>query len=224
MPIRKVQILISVVSLAFGLVACEKAAIRPDQAATAEQAAIAGIQQMNELVTPETFKPLGFDSMDDAAHASLEAQSPFPLRFVMLNDLMQFEPGTDPKNLLHDAKALFYPITVKGEVRSSLTVTFSEEHQTWSPTAWGGSSLIRRLTKYRKSSSSFAVWLPGPNLYLLGDSEQGKLMLTPIADLVLQQFKFEAGQSYPAQEVFMQLRETAKIRRLNEPGKPIKPG
>jgi len=206
--------IVAVLSLLYVKCISDRTGTSAEAYPTPEKAALAGMEELPELVTPDTAKSLGFDSVADAAVAQVDTTIPLVVRIVDLRDLAKFQPKTDDaEKLLRDTNIVMFPIKVRGVVKSCLTVTRQE--QTWVPTAWGDSNLIQRLMENKKSSTSIVVWIPGLNLYFIGYTEAGRFMLTPVSHV---QTQFFTGKSYPAQEIFTQLREKAKTRKSNEPG------
>ncbi len=102
-----------------------------------------------ELVTDENFRSLGFESKEEAKAAELGV--PFPVVAVRLDELKRFKTGDDPLALLHPLRRAIYPITVKGQVRSGLTVhakdgEWGRARSVW-PTRSGGTPRSARPTR-----------------------------------------------------------------------------
>jgi hypothetical protein len=185
-------------------------------AATADDAADIGFLELDDMVTPDTAEELGFDPNTAGSDgAELDKHSPLRVFVVDLNDLRQFKSGNDPEKLLKNPNITIYPITIRGKVRSSVTVELSVTNQKWSAIAWGAPDLIRGLTNNRKPESR-VVYIPALNLYFVGGYENMQLVLTPIRDL--RKFKLKAGVWVPARDVFSRLLPAAKSRKPAEPG------
>jgi hypothetical protein len=186
--------------------------------ASPEEAAQRGMHALPTIVTPETAELFGFESHDDASIAQIDLKSPWVVYTLDVED----HEYVDPTLLLKKTNMVFYPITVRGKVKSSLTVAVSQKDRKWTTTAWGSSGLIQRLTLHKRSVSSIVVRIPEFNLYFVGDLKEGQLMLTPIKNVP--QFKFIEGNQLTAQEVLARLSSAVKTRKPTEPRGPQKPG
>ncbi len=167
---------------------------------TPQQAAEEALKILEKLVTRENYEAMGFTSPDEVAKAQLGA--PMTVYRVQLDQLREYSPGeTEPKSLLVDVSRALYPVTVDGEVRSSVAVEGSQGE--WRGTDFGAPGLIKALSQYRQSDSDFVVHVGFVGLYFVGQQNEAGLSLTPLLDDP--NLGFVAGEPLPADEVFRAL-------------------
>jgi hypothetical protein len=172
---------------------------------------------------PEHIKDLGFTfGSDESIDKFLEAieldENRFPIYEVSLNKLRTFAPGTNIENLLVNTGQLLYPIKVKQEVKSSMTLRCVRDRQTgetcWRLTRVGLPNLISRITKARYKLSTQKpglqqdfrlVSIPALNRNFLYYQENAVIRLVPLA----KDHHFTEGESYLAQDVIKWLSEEA---------------
>lgn len=173
-----------------------------------------------QLVTEENYKVMGFETPGEKKEASLGV--PIQVFMVQLDQLKEYEPGSDPAALLSDVGSVIYPVMVKDQVRSSIKVEKMEG--AWQATTFGESNLTKMLTGARSTAAdsaqlpiaSFsAVRVPALNLYFIAHRAEGVLMLTPVLDNP--SFGFKVGISMPADKVFEAILPAAKAHN-GEPG------
>ncbi len=179
---------------------------------------------------PEHIQGLGFS---DIAGSDIEEflkaiaidENPFPIYEVSLNKLRAFVPGTNIENLLENTGQLLYPIKVRQEVKSSMTLRCVRNRQTgveqknnetcWRLTRVGLPNLISRLTKaqYKLSTQKPGlqqdfrlVSIPALNRNFLGFKENAVIRMIPLA----KDHHFTEGESYLAQDVIKWLSKEAK--------------
>jgi len=161
-------------------------------------------------------KDIGFNSVEEVADAQLGP--PIRIYKVPLDLLQKFQPSDDPNQLLVDTGRIIFPLTVKGQSRSSFTVTESSLTLTkgWKGLNWksrvtrtGFPRLIRKIEQLKPSSSSFLVLIMPLRLFLLGDRKEGRLLLTAIE--ANPHFKLNEGDERDAAELFVTLAPDAKI-------------
>ena len=151
-------------------------------------------------------KELGFGSTADASNSELGA--PFRVYRVGLNRLASYQPNQDPETLLTDTQRTLIPVSVGGEVRSSVSVTKAKNQDGWKISKRGSPNLIRLLQRFRKANTNFVVWIPALGMRFLGDRKDGQLRLTSLEDVP--RFGFKAGQELPAVNIFAKLIAEAK--------------
>ena len=187
----------------------QKPPVHPD----AQTAAARGLDTLRKLVTAANAKDMGFDNPSDAASARLG--DPVRVQMVRLDALRQFEAGTDPGRLLTDANQVIYPVAVRDQVKSSIVVEGSGNQ--WKASSFGGPRLVQQMARYRADvtgrlkpvpDSVTVVHVAVPNVYFLGYRVDGRLMLTPLENHP--DFRFEAGSSLPADQVFATLAPFAR--------------
>lgn len=169
-----------------------------------DEAARKSLEAFRGLVTEANYKPLGFASRDEIAAAQLDM--PFQVFRVQLDMLQKYEPRSDPEKLLVNADRVIYPLTVKGEFRSSLEV--EKRGNVWEGTTLGSPELARALIKARKDKSDFVVWVPALNLYFDANRSDNRLMLAPILDYP--NLGLNAGRTMTADEAFTAILPAAR--------------
>lgn len=180
-----------------------------------QTAASQGLDILKKMITPDNFKAMGFDSLDEVKSAALG--EPLELFHVRLDQLREFKSEADPNQLLTNVGQMIYPVTVQEQARSSIVV--AKEGETWKAVRFGGPGLIKMLAQVRKQSPpgataaaavspSFLVQVPALNVYFLGSRSDQRLMLTPLLDDPA--LKFKAGTPLPAGEALAALVPVAK--------------
>jgi len=178
---------------------------------TPEQAAQSALDELHKLgltkdPSDEEFaKDLGFVSSEEVAGARLG--SPLRIWNVPLDGLREFQPSSEPSTLLVDTHSIIFPILVKGEARSSFTVT--GDGKSWRITEKGSPKLARKIQRQHPSSSNFLVLITPLRLQFLGDRKDGQLMLASIDETP--HFKeILLGRERSAHEVFPEISPLAK--------------
>ncbi len=176
-------------------------------------AAAASLDTLARLVAKDEPKKRGFQSTAEVTSATLSA--PLPVFMVGLYDLREYHPGQDPRPLLFDKQEVMYPISVSGEVRSSVVVKKRANGQ-WEPAEFGrmyvaNAAHVGRQHVSRKRGIAEAalslIEIPTVHARLLAHDERGVLMLTPIYDVP--GTALHAGDTLPASEVFATLQPLA---------------
>ena len=157
----------------------------PEPPPEASQAAARGKKSFARLAKiDKVAQDLGFVSVAEAADSNTALGVPFAIDRLRVDLLRTFPPGGDPTSLVVFGEEFIYPVTVSGQVRSSLTVTRMSPDSTWRSTAWGSSHLIRLLDQFRKSvdssSSTFVLAIPELNRYFLGNIIGNKFLIIPL--------------------------------------------
>jgi hypothetical protein len=158
-------------------------------------------------------KTLGFQTPDEAASASLGA--PLPMLMVGLNPLRAYHAGDDPRPLLLSQGSLLYPVTVNGDVRSSVLVR-KDASGDWKASQFGRPTLASLATEGRTNVSRARgvaaeglslVEIPTLSARMLAHEENGVPMLTSLVDVP--GTDLHAGETRPAGEVFAKLQPIA---------------
>ena len=175
--------------------------------------AVKSLETFSKLVTKDNYKQMGFESPEEVRMAKLGQ----PLRdfMVRLDQLKEYQPGSDPNALLSGGNQAMYPLFIKKKVRSSITI--GERSGKWKAVSFGGANFIKLLNNILTKSveatglslsSYFIVRVPALNLSFLGYRIDNKLMLVPLLDEP--QFNFKAGVSMPADTVFKTILPAAR--------------
>jgi hypothetical protein len=174
---------------------------RDPQAAASKGRAI-----FQSLINQQTYEGFGFETVDEAGQIQLGP--PMPVFDVPPERLWGFSRGKDANELLVRSFETIYPITVKGQVRSSLTVvqTGKEEYRA---AGFGDAALVKQLFSFRidDKAAAFVVRVLGLHMYFMGQKTQGHFTLTPIYEE--SRLGLRAGERYEADEVFQRLGQIA---------------
>ena len=171
-----------------------------------DDAARDAVGTLSRLVTSENFRALGFESVDEAKGATLQA--PLQIRNVPLDALKAYKPGASVENMLAAPVETLYPVAVGG---NDLWASPSPGGRTGLHPARSEVTIARRLSHYRQSgdgAGEFVVRIPAMNLSFLGRIARAGLVLVPVvADPAL---GWKEGEVLPAARVFGQLAPLAE--------------
>jgi hypothetical protein len=179
----------------------------------AQGPATQSLDALRQLVTPTNFQDMGFASADEVKEATLG--QPIPVYMVRLDELREFKSGSDPAVLLRSLGKAIYPVAVRQQVRSS--VTLERKGDQWRATEFGSPRLAVLLEKVRMENSMrsgiapadyFAVHVPALSTYFLGHRVGSKVMLTPLVDNP--EARLAAGRTITAEEAFTGLLPIAR--------------
>ena len=207
------QLLVFVLACAIHAASAQAPASHPAMTSIKEINNVAqqSLSVLAQLVTETNYRTLGFESASEAKAA--RAESPFPIYMVRLDSLRAFTRGSDPAALLTPLDKAIVPLSVQGEVRSSVTVELRGSK--WTAEGFGSPKLARALSKARKDASAsapadsyFAVHVAALNSYFLGHRAGGRLMLTTVVDDA--NLKLPAGRTLAAEEIFATLATVAQ--------------
>lgn len=187
----------------------QKAPVVPD----ARTAATRALDPLKKLVTAENARDMGFDDVSEVADATLG--EPIREQMVRLDALRTYTAGADPGLLLTESNRVIYPVTARGQVKSSIVVEGAGDQ--WRFTSFGGPRLVRQMARFRSevsdrvkppNDSMTVVHVAALNLYFLGYRVDGRLILTPLESTPA--YKLEAGTPLPADQVFVALAPIAR--------------
>lgn len=163
-------------------------------------------------------KRLGFENVSELRNVTVG--TPFPIYFVRLDTLRNYQTSSDPLKLLIKTRACIFPLKVYDQVRSSSTVTLAKNGNCDDPALnvnqLGSPTLIKVLTKFRQkfSCQCFVVWIPAMRRYLLGENMEGLFKIIVLDD---GPEKLRRGNFLPAKEVFSILSREAKYPEYDLP-------
>lgn len=155
--------------------------------AETQGAASQALAAFRKVVNEENFRALGFRSVGEASSASLG--TPMRVYTIPLDRLKEYQPGTNPNDLLDDIGQVIYPVMKEGEVRSALFVERTKNG--WKGTGYGSPTLAKLLDTARRKDSTasgvpldsyFIVQIPALNLYFVAHRKNQNLLLTAVAD------------------------------------------
>jgi hypothetical protein len=185
------------------MLGCQRSAEAPKPPSSQPQeAASAAIGVLQKMVNDQNYRALGFDSVDQVKQAQLG--SSFAVFDIGLDRLKDYKPGTDPNGLLTPSSKTIYPVTVEGQVKSSITVSHQENG--YKASSFGNAAIVKSLSLYRQSqdaASDFVVRVPALNMYYLGRRVENRLLLIPIIDDP--RLKLKVGEAVGAETVLEQL-------------------
>lgn len=171
------------------------------------------LKTFSRLVTKENCGRMGFEDPEEVRTATLGA--PLQDFIVQLDKLKNYAPGGRLDELLTATDHVIYPVLVKGQVRSSITI--SKTGASWRAVSFGGPNFIKLISgtlaentkATRLDSSAYQVIrVPSLNLFFLGFRLNNELMFVPIADNA--RLKFRAGAGMKAENVFSALLPEAR--------------
>lgn len=177
----------------------------------AHEEAERSLPTLRHIVTPETYKKLGFESAEEADRARLEA--PMRILMVRLDQLREYRPGTKISEMLEDTHEVRYPISVDGQVRTS--VVMHQIEGKWQVAKFGRPALTQAVTAVvRKhvartpAEGLFEVKIPALNLYFVGWEAESSLMLTATMDD--SRFDLKQGEELDAKQLFTRIAPYAR--------------
>lgn len=171
------------------------------------------LETFSQLVTKDNYRQMGFESPEEVRSATLG--TPIQDFMVRLDKLKKYEPGSRPDELLTATSQVIYPVLVKGQVRSSITL--SKTKGSWQAVSFGGFNFVKLVSSTLMESSKvtgldyssyFTVRVPSLNLFFLGFRSNNELMLVPLTDNPM--LKFKAGASMKAERAFSAILPDAK--------------
>lgn len=177
----------------------------PPTYADAEAAAMAGLQMLPNLVTPENFAKLGLRAnIADASGLSLG--EPIPIQYIWPNDLNQFESGHDIHRVLGTAEEFIYPVIEGNTIIVSIVVT--QENGRFRFSSIGKNNLINAIhhvyRQHREETgkdheSYFLIHIPHVYHKFLAHYEGDTLMITTI--FPIEEHGIPVGATMPAYEL-----------------------
>jgi hypothetical protein len=168
----------------------------PPPTGDAQQAASNALVTLQKMVTEQNYKTLGFTSPDEVKSAMLA--QPLAQYNIGLDRLKGYQAGQDANTLLTASSETIYPVTVGGQVRSSVTVV--KKGTGYTTASFGNTTIVKGLSRYRANTpEGFAVRIPVFGMYFLGNRVENRLMLTPVYED--SRLPFRAGAAVPAEDV-----------------------
>lgn len=191
------------------------------------------LQRQNEKSAAkvrERVKELGFKSTQELAVAKVSCTflDAFPVFFVPLEVLRNYQRGDDPRPLLGKANGVICPIVVleggKPQVRSSASIVIDQDVKLTQLGA-GAPLPIQLLTKARAnllkereaSSCRCFVIFTGLDRGFLGDETSGTFMIKVLVDDL---GKLRKDDLLLAKQVFDELSNEAKDKKYDVPDSP----
>lgn len=156
--------------------------------------ALAALQQALDVVRKtKSYSLMGMMSAEESKEAVLG--TPLPIREIGYNSLLKYKEGSDPKSVfVAGPEQMLYPVLVKDEVRSSLTLVKKE--QTWQMTSYGDADRTTEIEKARmilreetggrdiNEVSYSLVTVPAFGLYFVAQTQGDRTLLKPVNPMV----------------------------------------
>ena len=174
----------------------------PKSSPQPQQAASNALSVLQKLINDQNYRTMGFDSVDEVKQAQLG--QPFAVSTIGLEQLKSYRTGANANSLLANSAETIYPVLVRGQVKSSVTIV--QKQDGYQPSSFGNAEIIKSLARYRQgefAASEFVVRVLALNMYFLGRHVEDRLFLTPITDDP--RLKLHPGESVPAELVLEQL-------------------
>lgn len=168
-----------------------------------EKAASDAVGILQKLVTDQNYKSFGFDSADEVKSAQLG--QPLPVSVIGLDKLKNAQAGVAPDSLLTQSPETIYPVTVRGAVRSSVTIIHKAEG--YAPASFGNAEIVKGLSRFRQAGNEFVLRIPAFNMYFLARRVENQVVLVPILDDP--RMKVKAGEAVPLPRLLELLRPLA---------------
>ena len=189
------------------MVACRGGETPKPPSSQPQQAATDALGVLQKLVNQQNYRAMGFDSVDEVKQAQLG--QPLPTFNIGLDQLKGYQTGANANSFLTQNSETIYPVTVNGQVKSSVTVV--QKAGGYEPSSFGNAEIVKALSRYRtgeNAANDFVVRVPALNMYFLAKRVENRLFLTPIVDDP--RLKLKVGEEVPAEIVLEQLAPIAK--------------
>jgi hypothetical protein len=119
--------------------------------ADAKSAADRGLTTLAKLVNEQNYRAMGFESVAEVSTAALG--EPIRVMMVKLDALRAYQPGSDPNQLLSDVPQAIYPVMVRDQVRSAITVSQVDAGR-WTAVGFGNPHLAKQTAQARRAISA----------------------------------------------------------------------
>jgi hypothetical protein len=178
-----------------------------------QPAARASLATLGALVTDQNAREMGFAAPGEAQQSELDV--PMSDYLVGVDSLRGYAKGEDPMSLLRPTGQIVYPVRSAGTVRSSIILI--KQGNNWRAVSFGAPALSKALDNTRTAvagrdkvpvSSLFQVRIPALNLVFVGNTANGTLMLTSVADN--DAYGVKRGVTQPAVDIFLRLKPEAE--------------
>jgi hypothetical protein len=178
-----------------------------------QEAAADGLNVLKKMVNEQNYRSMGFDSVDQVNQAQLG--SPLSVSDIGLDQLKGYKTGVKPDALLTQTNRTMYPVTVRSDVKSSITTT--QRDNGYRASTFGDAEIIKSLARYRKAESpgDFVVRVPALAMYFLARRVEDRVVVIPIIEDP--RLKVKVGEPVPLETVLEQLVQLAN----NYNGEPM---
>jgi hypothetical protein len=174
------------------------------------------LQTYKALVDSENLSAMGFDSLSQVKRATIS--QPMRIYSIGLVALRTYQQGASPFTLLGMGSHVIFPVAVDNQVRSSIEM--QKAGGVWTPSSYGGANLVKLLADMRQNKANslpihlndfFVVRISAFNLYFIAYVRTPHLMLVPVQNNEI--LSLQAGQIYPAEQLFLLLRSFAQTHK-----------
>jgi hypothetical protein len=174
-----------------------------------------GLETLRKMVNERNHRSLGFESPKDVADAALG--DPLRVSMVRLDQLKEYRAGADAERLLVPLDKVEFPVTVRGEARSSITVEKAAAGGDWKASGFGGPSQIQAVERTRADAAKAAgvppaalslVRIPAFNITFVARRAGAATALTSVYDHPAAEVK--AGVPQPMAALFERLAPLAQ--------------
>ena len=179
---------------------------------------------VTNVVNKQNFSRFNFKSYEEAKIASLG--DPYKVMYIGLDSLKRYESGSEIKSIMKDPKKIWFPVEVKGEIRTKMELL--ERKGSWIPGEFGGVRTVAEIASVKNQISNLIrskgikdpytiTLLEIPPIYAVFfyiDSQQGKYLVP--AMIQPKRYDLENGRIYSADDVLARLKEFAVIIEGNK--------
>lgn len=172
---------------------------------------------VDNIVTEKNFAKFNFRSYEEAKTATIG--DPYKVLIIGLRSLKTYVSGSEIKSILKDAKKIWIPVEVKGEIRTKMELV--ERRGSWIAGEFGGirtvaeiasvKNQIPHLIRSKRIREPYEITLlQVPSMYAVFfyiDSHQGSYLVP--AMIQPKRLNLENGRIYSANEVLIKLKEFA---------------
>jgi hypothetical protein len=168
------------------------------------------IQTFSRLLTPETIKSFGFNSVDELR--SLRAGKQFRKHIIGLEDIRKFTPQTQLSSIIKPLDAVEVTlVNPSGEIRSGIEFTMRDGK--WQAGSFGLSPDLTRLKNAQRSLTDVQIdtvlWIVIPALQttflMKGQGQQASFIILENNE----RLQFRTGSAVPAAEAIQRLKVIA---------------
>jgi hypothetical protein len=170
------------------------------------------------IITEENYMRFGFESYGEAQRAQLG--EPYWVMIIGLKDLKSYQQGTGTKGLLIDIKTIWFPVMVKGEVRTKMEMV--NKGGRWIAGEFGRIKIVKEIISTKNKLPELLrskgierpysiTLLKIPALYAVFfhiDSSRGEFLVP--AMIQPQRYNIRNAEIYSADEMLVKLKEFAQ--------------
>ena len=170
-----------------------------------------------QMLNKENVARFNFKSLDEARSATVG--DPYSVSYIALDALQEYRAGTTARSIMKDAKKLWFPVLVGGEVRTKIEMV--QRDGKWIGGEFGGTKSVQIISRVEQQLPGLfesegltepfdtkMVMLPALYaVFFYEEDERGEYMVAAMAQP--KRFGLRNGQIYEAEELLMRLKEHA---------------